>query len=595
MTNPIVVFPGRFQPPHIGHLNNYKVLVKKFGRGNVYVATSNKTDSDRSPLKFKQKEKLLTSMGVPKKQIIQVVRTYSSEEVFKALGIELDSAPYIVALGEKDAGRLGGKHFRPYKKGEELLPAEEAGYIYTIPNTVIKASGKPMSATIIRGLLKKDKLEDEDYKFLMTALGSKKKAIDSIKPLFEHVTMLTEGGMGGHMSHIHEDQSLTFSEVEQIINDVLSGEINREEITEKVDGQNMFCSFIGGKVKLARNKSQISNKGSGALDVHAVAKRWAEVPKIAEAFTEGITALEKAFKQFKDEDVNEIFDNGRNWVNMEIMWPAAQNVIYYDTPRVIFHGLDIVDDSGSKIGIASTLQKKLYSLIDGIEQSSVKVSKPISLKIKPRVDFADQVAVLVKRLDSFRKLQNVSKSGTIRDWFHKMWMDKLASIEKSKSIKIDRDIKIKIADRFADFNKSYKLSQIKKDLADAVIYDAVRDLDKNSAKIYKAEREPLELVMLQLGVDALLNVELALQVNPDESLSKLQNSITKQIAKIKNSKNIDDIEKMQKSLQQIEALGGLDKIVPTEGIVFSYGDKLYKLTGLFAGTNQLMGIGRFTR
>jgi len=595
MNKPVVVFPGRFQPPHIGHLNNYNVLVKKFGKGNVYIATSNKTDSGRSPLGFKQKEKLLTAMGIPKKQIIQVVRTYSSDEVFSTLGIEIDSAPYIVALGEKDAGRLGGKYFRPFKKGEDLLPAEEAGYVFSIPNTTIKASGKPMSATVIRGILKKDELDADDYKFLTTALGTKKKAIDKIKPLFECVQLLTEGGMGGHMSHVHEDQSLTFTEVEQIINDVLSGEINREEITEKVDGQNMFCSFIDDKVRLARNKGQISNRGAGSLDIKSIAERWKDAPAIAAAFTEGIKALEDAFVQMNSEDVNEIFGNGRNWVNMEIMWPASQNVIYYDTPRVIFHGLDIVDDAGAKVGIAAKAQKKLYTLIDKIKPGNVKVSKPIALKIKPRVDFADQVSVLVGKLDKFRKIQNVSKSATIRDWFHKMWMAKLTVIEKDKSIKIDKDVKSKIADRFADFNKSYTLPKIKKDLGDAVIYDAVKALDKQSTKIYKAEREPLELVMLQLGVEAMLNMDLLLQVNPDESLSNLRNNITKQIAKISKSKNVDDIEKMQKSLRQIEAIGGLDRLVPSEGLVFSYSGKLYKLTGLFAGINQLMGIGRFTR
>ena len=38
------------------------------------------------------------------------------------------------------------------------------------------------------------------------------------------------------------------------------------------------------------------------------------------------------------------------------------------------------------------------------------------------------------------------------------------------------------------------------------------------------------------------------------------------------------------------ALGGVDKIVPNEGIVFVYKENTYKLTGTFAPLNQILGI-----
>ena len=42
--------------------------------------------------------------------------------------------------------------------------------------------------------------------------------------------------------------------------------------------------------------------------------------------------------------------------------------------------------------------------------------------------------------------------------------------------------------------------------------------------------------------------------------------------------------------QRLNALGGFDKIVPNEGIVFVYGGNTYKLTGAFAPLNQILGI-----
>ena len=46
---------------------------------------------------------------------------------------------------------------------------------------------------------------------------------------------------------------------------------------------------------------------------------------------------------------------------------------------------------------------------------------------------------------------------------------------------------------------------------------------------------------------------------------------------------------------RLDAIGGLDAIVPSEGIVFEYKGGIYKLTGAFAPINQLNGIvpGRF--
>jgi hypothetical protein len=43
-------------------------------------------------------------------------------------------------------------------------------------------------------------------------------------------------------------------------------------------------------------------------------------------------------------------------------------------------------------------------------------------------------------------------------------------------------------------------------------------------------------------------------------------------------------------LERLNKLGGIDKIVASEGLVFFYGGKTYKLTGTFAPLNQILGI-----
>ena len=46
-------------------------------------------------------------------------------------------------------------------------------------------------------------------------------------------------------------------------------------------------------------------------------------------------------------------------------------------------------------------------------------------------------------------------------------------------------------------------------------------------------------------------------------------------------------------LKKLEKLGGFDTIVPIEGIVFVFKGKTYKLTGLFAPVNQLLGLTKY--
>jgi hypothetical protein len=55
------------------------------------------------------------------------------------------------------------------------------------------------------------------------------------------------------------------------------------------------------------------------------------------------------------------------------------------------------------------------------------------------------------------------------------------------------------------------------------------------------------------------------------------------------------IEKVGAELERLERIGGIESIIPTEGVVFRYKGKTMKLTGTFAAINQLMGIIKYGR
>lgn len=99
---PMYVFPGRFQPIHLGHLYVYDFLCKKYGAQNVWLASSNKQSID-SPLTFKQKKKLATELfSIPEDRFVYTQIPYVPESIMEK---DLDR-PCVLVLGEKDSDRL---------------------------------------------------------------------------------------------------------------------------------------------------------------------------------------------------------------------------------------------------------------------------------------------------------------------------------------------------------------------------------------------------------------------------------------------------------------------------------------------------------
>ena len=62
------------------------------------------------------------------------------------------------------------------------------------------------------------------------------------------------------------------------------------------------------------------------------------------------------------------------------------------------------------------------------------------------------------------------------------------------------------------------------------------------------------------------------------------------IKEVEKSGDPKKIEKLKLELRRLQAIDGADKIVPNEGIVFTYQGKTFKLTGAFASLNQILGI-----
>ena len=218
--------------------------------------------------------------------------------------------------------------------------------------------------------------------------------------------LLMEGGAYGHMAHPFDDKDLTFGDLKKIIELGLGGQLNREDnVTEKLDGQNIMVSFKDGKLIAARNKGHIKNGGKTALDKKGIASKFKGRGAIRNAFVYAMNDLEKAIKSLSDKQRDKIFNNGYNFMNLEVMYPSSANVIDYDVTQLIFHGALKYDDKGNVKGEVSGSGRILAGMIKQRNQNIQKkysIGKPVFLDVPKHQDFSKMKGKFLGRLNKLQ-------------------------------------------------------------------------------------------------------------------------------------------------------------------------------------------------
>lgn len=124
----------------------------------------------------------------------------------------------------------------------------------------------------------------------------------------------------------------------------------------------------------------------------------------------------------------------------------------------------------------------------------------------------------------------------------------------------------------------------------------IKKFDKEDVKKkYKENIRPFEDLFLELGSIIMKNATEFLAANPSDEAQRLRREIETQAAKIKKTGGVEQIKKVEAELARLSRIGGIESIFPTEGIVFKYKGKIYKLTGTFAAINALLGIIKYGR
>lgn len=629
----IVIYPGRFQPfgPH--HFLAYQQLCSKFGSGNVYIVTSNKTGID-SPLNFIEKRDIITQYGIPTNQVIQIVNPYKVSELSNLVNADVDSIVY--AIGEKDKTRLDtnkpGAYFKAYVNGK-LDPISKNGYVYIVPTVRKTIPGYgAMSGTTLRkflvnctaqqfksvfgwfdqnvfSILKKRvgrisesitlpiEIGDvvmggkfKNKKIVVKSIGKNEKGDITIngKPILRVRilpkivdTPINENGATKHIQHPYNNVNLTFDELQQMIQSLLSGNSDITNVTEKIDGQSLSVTYKDGKFLAARNKKTILNP----MSVFELEKILPS--EVKQTFSSAFKFLTDKLGGLSDSLLTKFFKNGTIFLHIEIVNPASKNVIEYNAPYIIFLNMCEYDSEGEFIREMSATSKLFGLVVNDINSetefnivNSSAIKLPDNSKMTPK--FSDKLksiseqfklsesdtlgkfleSAILKELPEVEKLSDQAKNGLLRRWVY-----------SDKSIKLNNPM---YSDNYANI-RNYE---------DSIV-----------PRIIKKYTSELEMLFLELGTELIPTIPNKLVgKSPNNTLiikNAIKDSVKDTIKQIQQNGTSQQIEMLKIQWNKIKALGGIDKVCPCEGIVFTFKNNTYKLTGMFAPINQLLGITKY--
>jgi hypothetical protein len=402
--------------------------------------------------------------------------------------------------------------------------------------------------------------------------------------------LLLEGGAYGHMNHPFDIQmNLTFGDLKNIVTKALNGDL--ELAREKTDGQALAISWVNGRLVAARNKSHTKNKGEGAMTIGQVAKQFAGRGALTDAYTFAMNDLSKAIAGLTEPQRKKIFKDGACFMNLEVIYPKNSNVIPYGQNILVFHGTFEYNKEGEVIGE----NQQAASILAGmIKQVNKHVQNTYTIQGPPiqSLPKSQELSKLQgKYISMVNKLQNefkLSDSAGVADYHQAWWQN---YVEKNAK-KLDINSKIGLVKRWAFGDKSMRINQIQ----DQKIKAWADKTDKqDQQKIMKENIMKFEQIFLGVGADVLSFMESVLTANPSDATKQLRKELGTAIKQIKASGNPQQIDKLKIELSRLNSLGGFDKIVPNEGIVFVYGGNTYKLTGAFAPLNQILGIFKYGR
>ena len=402
--------------------------------------------------------------------------------------------------------------------------------------------------------------------------------------------IINEGGAYGHMNHPFDVRmNLSFGDLKAIVNNALDG--NLGVVREKTDGQALAISWKNGRLISARNKGHLANAGANAMDINGVATKFGGRGGLTDAYNFAMKDLENAIRGLSKAQKDKIFKEGKVFVNLEVIWPTSVNVIPYNQALLVFHNAVEYNEAGNPIGKIDGAESVLGGMIKQINahvQSKYTIQGPPIVKLPKTKELSSQKGKFKGMISKLQSEFGLTDKDGVAD-YHQAWWENFVDNSKKKISALEKAGLVK---RWAFDDKSMRIGDIKDEKARAW----AEGIDKGpKTTIMSGNLRKFEDIFLGVGAEVLSFMGSVLTAQPDKALQSMRAELESTASQIMNGGTITQIKKLEKELSRLNSIGGFDKIVPSEGIVFSYKGNAYKLTGAFAPLNQILGIFKFSR
>lgn len=377
-----------------------------------------------------------------------------------------------------------------------------------------------------------------------------------------------------HIQHLIEDRSITLGEIREIVTRASTGDLS--DVTEKLDGVNIvFTCTPKYETRFARSESDMR---SGGMIRAVLEAKFTGRGLVQEAFVQGSNAIAMGMRQLAPLQVRTVFDDGKLWYSAEIVYIKNPNVVQYASNAIVFHERPVLRVNGANIireGDTSfrTLDAAVLDMDMMAQRSGWRVYGPRRLHMKPLEDLSTlQMVYDVLSLMG-------SSHHTLQDHLRTHAHAELMRLGVS-GVTLDGAV-----ERLVDAPGCPSLTTLKPKLTTQAVA-MLRDSDGWTSK----RLATLDHAISRFASAVLRDLTSELVTDNVAEAKRIDERLTRSMKLVTDSKIPEAIEVLNKHLPKVERI-----TTPVEGIVFPWGDKIYKLTGAFAPANAIMGLVKYGR
>ena len=406
----------------------------------------------------------------------------------------------------------------------------------------------------------------------------------------------TPPGREAHIFNLYEDLNMPLRDIVEIGRLALNAKV--ENIQEKMDGQYFAFTVVNGVLRVFTKlnlvtDSQLENllnkirseDVSAGMDLEGIVQKFSRkgMEGVREAFSVAYEALEPVAVQYQES----LFRNGEVVIAAQVMHESSQNTIAYDENSLRFVSPISLNPEVSVSKNDVPYQQFLEQARSASSAAFTLDSVPVATLLRDLEEDDSIIEAEEKKLESIISDYGLSESSTVGDFVKSALIKK---IQADHSYIPERYLE-QVADRFAT-GKGRVGIELKKVLSPQD-YSRYRALDKRKRLVVDEAIIPLEVIIQRIGISVIDKLDLALKATNKDDLigfvNQVKNAFEEGFDFGLGEDDTDVFEKIRVALARLEENKDLF-VIASEGIVFTYNGKTYKLTGLFTPINKLRGF-----